>query len=378
MRRSLALLVATLSFGAAAAQADVTVGITVSATGPAASLGLPEKNTVALLPKKLGGETINYVVLDDASDPTAAVRNARKLVAEHKADVLVGSTTTPGSLALTDVAVETKTPQIALAPIPIPKEKHPWVFQAAQTLPLMASAIIDHMKENGVKTMAYIGFQDAYGETWWNVTKPLAEKAGINIIASERFQRTDTSVTGQALKIVSARPDAVLIGASGTPAVLPQATLVDRGYKGRVYQTHGIANRDFLRVGGKRVDGAVFPVGPMLVAEQLPDSHPSKRAALAFIAAYEKAHGPGSRSTFGAHIWDVSLLLDSAIAEAKKRAKPGSAEFRAALRSALEGGKPVVGAHGVFTMTEGDHQGLDARARVLVRIEGGAWKLIKK
>ena len=196
-------------------------------------------------------------------------------------------------------------------------------------------------------------------------------------MAQERYQRADTSVTGQALKIMSTNPDAVLVAGSGTPAVLPQATLVERGYKGRIYQTHGIANRDFLRVGGKSVEGTIFPVGPILVAEQLPDGNASKKAALEYIAVFEKANGPNSRSTFGAHAWDAMLLLQVAVPEALKKAQPGTPEFRAALRDALESSKEVVATHGVFNMKPTDHQGLDSRARVLVKVENGDWKLVK-
>jgi branched-chain amino acid transport system substrate-binding protein len=228
-----------------------------------------------------------------------------------------------------------------------------------------------------VKSVGFIGYADAYGEVWLKGATPLFEAAGIKLVATERYQRADTSVTGQILKIVSANPDAVLVAGSGTPAALPQATLVERGYKGKVYQTHGVANNDFLRVGGKNVEGAIFPVGGMLVAEQLPDSNPVKKPALEFIKAYEGANGPGSRSTFGAHAWDAGVLLLNAIPAALKKAKPGTAEFRAALRDALEAAKEVAAAHGVFNMSPKDHNGFDQRGRVMVTVEKGTWKLLK-
>jgi len=115
----------------------------------------------------------------------------------------------------------------------------------------------------------------------------------------------------------------------------------------------------------------------MLVAEQLPDSHPVKKSALEFIKAYEGANGAGSRSTFGAHAWDASLLLQNAIPVALKAAKPGTPEFRKALRDALEASKDVAGAHGMFSMSAKDHSGLDQRGRVLVTVENGSWKLLK-
>ena len=316
MRSLLALLFAG---AATSALAEITIGVTLSATGPAASLGIPEKNTVALMPKTMSGETVKYVVLDDATDPTAASKNARKLVTEDKVDVIIGSSTTPTSTAVLEVAAETKTPQIALAPFAPAADKAAWVFQAPQDFGIMAGAIVGHMVANGVKTVGFIGYSDGYGELWLRVMNSLAPAKGVKIVATERFNRNDTSVTGQILKILTTNPDAVLVVGSGTPAALPQATLVERGYKGRIYQTHGVANNDFLRVGGKSVEGAVLPIGPVLVPDQLPDSHPSKKAALVYIKAYETAYGVGTHSTFGAHTWDAGLLLQRAIPEALKK-----------------------------------------------------------
>lgn len=372
------LLVAVLTAAfALQAHADIVVGVSVSATGPAASLGIPEKNTFALLPQTIAGEKVRLVLLDDATDTTTAVKNARKLTGEDKADVIIGSTATPTSMAILEVAVETKTPQIAMAPIAPSEDKRPWVFQTPQSFGVMAAAIGEHMAAAGVKSVGFIGYSDPYGELWLKAFQAVAEQRGLKIVAAERYNRNDTSVTGQALKIVSANPDAVLIAGSGTPAVLPQATLLERGYKGKLYQTHGVANRDFLRVGGKNVEGTVFPVGPMLLAEQLPDSHPSKKPALAYVKAYEAAHGPDSRSTFGAHAWDAFLLLQAAVPEALKKAKPGTPEFRQALRDALENVKELPAAHGVFSMSAKDHNGLDHRSRVMAQVERGTWKLIK-
>ncbi|MFM8881599.1 MAG: ABC transporter substrate-binding protein [Betaproteobacteria bacterium] len=357
--------------------AQINIGVTVSATGPAASLGIPEKNTISLLPTTMGGQKVNYIVLDDATNPTEANKNAKRLVSEHKVDAIIGSTTTPTSLAAIEVGAESGTPVITMAPIPPQTgEKHAWSFVTPQGIGIMASALVDVMKSAGVKSLGFIGFADAYGEVWLQAMKAPLAGAGISMNTVERFQRTDTSVTGQTLKLVAANPDAVLVVGSGTPAVLPQASLRERGYKGKIYQTHGVANRDFLRVGGKQVEGAVFPVGPMLLAEELPDSHPSKRAALDYVNAYEKVHGKDSRSTFGAHAWDAALLLGNAVPQALKKAKPGTPEFRKALRDAIETTKELPAAHGVFTMSPTDHNGLDQRARVMVRVDGGTWKLM--
>ena len=372
------LAFAAALLASALAQADINVGVTLSVTGPAASLGIPEKNTIALMPKTIGGEKINYIMLDDASDTTAAVSNTRKLISENKVDIILGSTTTPASLAMIDVAAEAQTPMISVAAsarIIEPQDaKKRWVFKTPQNDIMMSLAIAEHMANAGIKTVAFIGFSDAYGEGWSNEFTKAAELKKLRIVSSERFARNDTSVTGQVLKIMSAKPDAVLVAGSGTPAALPQKTLKERGYTGTMYQTHGVANADFLRVGGKDVEGTFLPAGPVLVATQLPLTHPVRKSAMVYVDAYEAAHGKGSVSTFGAHAWDAGLLMTAAIPQALKKAKPGTTEFRAALRDALETVRDLPGAHGIFNMSATDHLGLDQRGRVMVKIENGTWK----
>ncbi len=364
-----------------AALADINVGVTLSATGPAASLGIPEKNTIDLLPKTMAGRKVNYIVLDDASDTTTAVKNTRKLISEHKVDLIIGSTTTPNSLAMIDIAAENETPMIALAAsariVEPMDDKRKWVFKTAQNDAHMATAIVEHMTSNNVRTVAYIGFSDAYGEGWWNEFSKLAEVRKIKLVGNERFNRTDTTVTGQVLKVLAAKPDAVLIGGAGTPAALPQKSLKEKGYKGVVYQTHGVANNDFLRVCGKDCEGTVLPTGPVLVAGQLPADNPVKKTASEYVAKYEATHGKGSVNAFGGYAWDAGLLLASAAPEALKKGAPGSREFRLALRDALEGSRNVAAAHGVFNMSPTDHLGFDQRARVMVSIREGGWKLAR-
>jgi branched-chain amino acid transport system substrate-binding protein len=380
IRFAAALLPALVALAyAGAANAQIKVGVSVSATGPAASLGIPEKNTIALLPKTIAGKTVEYIVLDDATDPTTAVKNARKLVSEDKVDLLIGSTVTPNSLAMTDVAAESETPMISMAAsasIIEPQDaKRRWVFKTPQNDSHMTTAILSHMADAGVKTVGFIGFNDAYGEGWSREISKLADIRKIKVVASERFARADTSVTGQILKILAANPDAVLIAGSGTPAALPQKTLKERGYKGKIYQTHGVANNDFLRVCGKDCEGTWLPSGPILVAEQLPDANPVKKSALAYKAAYEKTYGAGSVSTFGGHAWDAGALLANAVPTALKAGQPGTKEFRKALRDAIENTKEVAGAHGIFNMSATDHLGFDQRSRVMVQIVDGKWKL---
>ena len=373
-------MVSTIAVAPAAMADTIHVGATLSVTGPAASLGIPERNSIALLPKKIGGDDVEYTILDDAGDSTKAVANMRKMI-EAGADVIIGSSVTPGSLAMVDVAGEQKVPMISLAAsaaliMPMDAARH-WVFKTPQNDSLMADAVADYMAAHGVKSMAFIGFNDAYGDGWLNETKRAMEAKGIKVTDVERFSRTDTSVTGQVLKVMASKPDAVLIAGSGTPAALPQEALHERGYKGEIYQTHGVANLDFVRVGGKNVEGTILPAGPVLVAAQLPDTAPSKKVGLAFIHDYEAANGAGSTSTFAAHARDAGLILENAIPVAiKTGAKPGTPAFRSALRDAIEGSHELVVTQGVMDMTPANHNGFDTRARVMVTIKDGGWKLL--
>ena len=364
------------SLVATPALADVTACVTVSATGPAASLGAPENNAVPLLPTEIAGQKVNYVAYDDATDPTAAVKNVRKCIEEEKADVLIGSSATPATIAVAGVAAETATPLIALAPAGLAPDVEKWAFRTPQPVNEMARAIIEHMQANGVKTLGFIGYADGYGELWLNVMNKELEGSGITMEPIERFARNDTSVTGQVLKLVSADPDAILVVASGTPAALPNLALSERGYDKQIYHTHGSASRDFIRVAGAAAEGTILPVGPLVVADQLPDSHPSKALGVAFTKAYEDKYGKGSLSSFAGHMFDAGQLLKAALPVALEKAQPGTPEFRTALRDALEGVKEVAGVHGVFTMSPSDHYGVDARSRVLVEVKDGAWSYL--
>lgn len=360
------------------ASAQIKVGITVSSTGPAASLGIPERNTVSLLPTEIAGQKIEYIVLDDGTDTTQAVKNTRKLVSDDKVDVVVGSSVSPSSLAMIDVAGESKTPMISVAAnakIVEPVEgARKWVFKTPQNDELMASALADAMAKQKVKTLGFIGYSDAYGEGWLNVMTAAANAKGIKLVATERYGRTDTSVTGQALKLMAANPDAILVAGSGTPSALPQRELKSRGYKGIMYQTHGAANNDVLRVCGKDCNGMLLPAGPLLVADQLPDSNPIKKSAMTYKNLYEAKYGADSLSTFGGHMWDAGQLIVAAIPGALKTgAKPGTPEFRSAMRDALEQVKNLPVSQGIFNMSPTDHAGFDKRARVMVKVVDGKW-----
>ena len=377
MKKLLAL--SLLALVSASALAQIKIGVTLSTTGPAVSLGIPEKNTIALLPKAIAGKSVEYIVLDDASDSSAAVANTRRFISENKVDAIIGSTTTPNTLAMIDVIAENATPTISLASsariIEPMTPKKAWMFKTPQTDTMMVLAILEHAAKRGMKTMGYIGFNDALGEAFYAEFEKFAEARKIKIVANERFAPRDTSVTAQVLKLAASNPDMVVIGASGTPAVLPARALVERGYKGSLYFNHGVANPDFLRVGGKDIEGAFVPTSPVVVAAALPADHPAKARAMDYVKRYEAANGAGTVSAFGAYTWDAGLLLSQAVPIALKTAQPGTREFRAALRDALEGLHDLHVSNGVVNMSKNDHLGLDQRARVVVKVDGGKWKL---
>ena len=369
-----ALATAALAL-AGAAQADITVGVVLPLTGPASGLGIPMNNGFKLWPDTIAGEKVKVIVLDDATDPTKGVQNARRLVTEDKVDLLMGSGATPVAIPMADVAAESKTPHLALSPAPLPPGKDTWTFRLPQSNGVMANAIVAHMQKAGVKTVGFIGYTDAYGESWLQEITPRLEKAGIKLVATERFARADTSVTGQALKLTSANPDAMVIVASGSGAAMPQLARVERGYKGKVYQTHAAATRDLMRVGGKAVEGTYVSSGPVVVAEQLPASHPSKAQGLKFVEGYEKLFGAGSRNQLAAHAYDGHLLLTQAVPVALKKGKPGTPEFRAALRDAIESAQGLAVSHGVLDYSAKDHWGFRPDTGVIMKVVNGDWKL---
>lgn len=380
--RILSMLLASTAFAvvATSAVAEIKIGVTVSATGPAASLGITERNVFDLVPKKIGDEDVSIIILDDASDPTAAVRNARKFTNEDKVDLIIGSTTTPGSIAVTQVAAETKTPMFAMGAgasivLPVDDTKH-WAFKAVHNDSLMVQAIVNHMAEKGIKTVGYIGFADATGEGYLKALQPLLDKAGIELLAKESFARTDTSVAAQVLRLVASRPDAVFIAAFGSPAALPQTTLAERGYQGQIYQTHGVANQDFLRLSGASAEGTILPVGPLLIADQLSDSSPIKANALRIWQDYDAKFGSDTRNTFIANAYDAYLIFAAAATEALKVAKPGTPEFRSALRDAIEATKGFAGSNGVYTLSPEDHVGLGLDSVEMITIRDGQWKVL--
>ena len=380
MRKSIpSLIVASLLAvtGAAisTAQAEVTIGITLPLTGPASGIGIPMQNAFKVWPEMVGGEKIRILMLDDATDPGKGASNARRFVVENKVDLLIGSVATPVAASVAEVALDTKVPQLAMAPVVLPPGRDTWTFRVPHSNALMATAIVNHMVKSGVKTAGFLGYADAYGESWLNEAKARMDKAGIKLVAAERFARSDTAVTAQALKIVSATPDAVLIVASGSGAAMPHLAMVDRSFKGNIYQTHGAATRDLIRIGGKGVEGALVSSSPVVVADQLSADHRLKQEGMRFIQVYEKVYGVGSRNALSAHAWDAYLILDKVLPVALKKARPGTPEFRTAIRDAFESVQGITVTGGVLDYTSSDHWGYKDNDPIIMRVVNGDYRI---
>jgi branched-chain amino acid transport system substrate-binding protein len=357
--------------------AQIKVGVTVAATGSAAALGVPARNTFTeLWPKEIAGQKLTVILLDDASDPGQATTNARRLVTEENVDVLIGSSITPSSMAVAGVALENAVPHFTQSPVGLPPGRDKWTFMMPQKVSLMAKAVFDHMKANKATTVGYIGFSDSWGDLWVKEFKAIGEPMGLKMVAEERYARADTSVAGQALKLVAAKPDVVLVGASGTGAALPQIALRERGFKGTIYQTHGAVTKDFIRIAGKSAEDVILPSGPLVVANLLPDS-PQKKVAMEHLKAYEAKYGAGTITQFSGHAFDVLQILERTVPVALKKAKPGTKEFREAMLAAIESEKEIPASHGVYNFTSSDHAGLDDRGRVLLTVKDGNWALVK-
>ena len=352
---------------------EITIGVTLSTTGPAAALGIPERNALDFVPKEIAGVPLKILVLDDGGDPTAATTNARRFVTESNADIVIGSSVVPSSLAVSSVANEAGVPHLSLAPMPFTPAREKWSVDMPQPVTIMGKVMYDHMKAHGVKTVGYIGYSDSYGDLWFKDLKDQTAPMGMTIVDDERFARPDTSVLGQTLKLVAANPDAILVGAAGTGAGLPQSALRERGYKGLIYQTHGAVSMDFIRIAGPAAEAVLMASGPVMDPEGQPESALTKKPGLALVTAYEAKYGPESRSQFAGHSYDAFEILKRVIPVALKAAKPGTPEFHEAIRQALLSEKEMAASQGVYNFTEKDRNGVDDRARILLTVQNGKY-----
>jgi len=378
-RVALGLAALALTFSATAASAqDITVGFVTSLSGPASSIGLNyEKgiNAAYAYQAEVDGHKINLVKLDDGSDPSAATQNARKLVQQNHVDIMIGTSSAPGTNAMLTVANELKVPFIGVSPVnvKIPEEGHPWGIAVPQTPNLMVKVIADRMKREGVKTVGFIGFTDSWGDLVYNGAKASEAAGGPKLTSNERYTRTDTSVTAQALKVMATKPDALLDGGSATQAALPLLEMRKLGFKGNFFGTPALLNRDFVRIGGKAADGVQVSAGPVIVTSQLPDSHFSKSIGTKFHEVFKKVNNSDADDGFSGYSFDGWLIFLNAAKVALKTAKPGTPEFHEALMQAIYSNKDVAGVHAIYNFTPKSYYGVDERSLVVVKLADGKW-----
>jgi len=358
------------------AQADINVGVVLSLTGPNSSLGIPYRKGLELLPKEIGGQKVNIIYLDDTSDPSAAVRNAHKLISEDRIDILLGPSNTPAAFAVANVTFEAKVPEISLSPVDLGAARSDWLFAVPQPGDIWILPIMEDIKKRGLKNVAFIGFSDPWGDLCLNALKQTADKYGVNIVAEERYARTDNSVTGQVLKLLAAKPDAIFVGASGTPGALPHLALAERNWSGPTYGSPAVFNKDFARIGGGAIEGVMAVTGPVGAWDQLPDSNPIKKVSAEFVKAYEETNGAGSTNGFSAYSYDAVLIFKDVATRALKKAAPGTPEFRTAIRDEIRNIRELVGTQGIYNFKPGTPYGVDKRSVILVKVHQGAWQLV--
>jgi branched-chain amino acid transport system substrate-binding protein len=376
--RLFAAAAAVALFGVAApAHAQIKLGAILSISGPGAAMGVGYKGAFEFFPKEIAGLSVEYIVRDDATDANTGFTTAQKMISEDHIDAFIGPSLTATDAAVAPLANQAHIPMIAMAPYEYDPAKQPYTFNDAQPLSLMVAAVFKYMQAHDIRQIGYIGFSDGWGDQVLAATKYWSEADGMTILADERYARTDTSAEAQALKLMSVHPQAIMMGTSATPAALPVVALRHRGFKGGLFGNHGIVSPAFIKVGGAAAEGVIAVTSPVVVYDQLPDGNPVKPVAAAFMADYTKQFGPQSVNPFAGYSYDAMLLLKNAIPEALKAGKPGTEQFRVALRDALEKTHELVGVSGVYDMSPTNHNGQDSRAAVLVEVKDGAWRAIQ-
>lgn len=367
-----------LTTGAAVHAANYKVGFITSLSGPEAGLGVAyQKGMKAAYAyqSEVNGRKITLIQMDDETNPTVADRDAHKLVNQEHVDVIIGTANVPDSTAIASVAYRLKTPMIALAPIALQGERASWTVTVPQPVPLMVDAVMKRAKADGVKTVAVIGFADAAGDLFSGAVHAAAKREGIAVVADERFATSDTSVTGQILRILQKHPDAIVDTGAGGPGALPVLELAKLGRKIPVYGTHAMMSEDFVRIAGKAGDGVVAPAGPFMVAAQLPSSNPMRQISLDFGHVYERVNHEVADQAFPSYSFDAWLIFLDAVKRVPPNVQPGTEAFRAALHEALYNTRELIGTQAIYNFRPGDTYGVDARAAVMVRLQGGKWVL---
>lgn len=362
---------------AGTAAADIKVGVVASMTGPGSSYGTVTKQTYEVAVQEIDGEKVTYYFMDDGSDPSRAVQNVRKMAQEENVDILVGFNGVQIPRAVQPLLSEFKLPAIAGAPLTLTGKDAEWFISVVQPVQNWMIPVVDSMAAAGVKTVGFIGYADSWGDDTLKALKTVGASKGIEVVVEERYARGDTSTTPQMLKIFAQRPDAIFVGAGGTGAALPSLDLERLGYDGRIYHTNAVATPQFLKVAGTAAEGNFAVTGPLTVVDKLEDGHPSKALALDFIERFNAKHATEGVDVIAGYNFDASILFEAAARQALKTAKPGTPEFREALRSAMHSLSGVVGVTASFNYKEGSSDGVGPEATIVVTAKDGAWQPTK-
>ncbi|SMP47292.1 amino acid/amide ABC transporter substrate-binding protein, HAAT family [Desulfonatronum zhilinae] len=378
MTRYLLTLATAVVLGAASpawAADPIKIGAILSATGPASFLGEPERNTLHMLQDQINeqggllGRPLEVIIYDDETEVNKAVSAANRLLSRDRVVAAIGATTSGNTLAVMPRFSSARIPLVSMAAAErIVKPINPWVFKTPQSDRHAVIKILEHAKLEEFGNIAILTVSDGFGQAGREVLQELLPAYGMNLVADEIYGPRDTDMTPQLTKVRGLNPDAIIVwGTNPGPAVIAR-NRVQLGMQTPMYMSHGVASKRFIELAGEAAEGLILPAGRLAVADQLPEDHPQKALLLEYIQAYE-ARFNAEVSTFGGYAYDALML----IVEAVNRAGEATPQ---AIRDNLEQVSGFVGTGGIFEMSPEDHNGLDERAFVMVRITNGDWELL--
>lgn len=372
----LSLLIVIIVASCAREEKVFKIGAVFAITGPASTLGVPEKNTADMLVEQINasgginGKNLQIIFYDSASDATTARTRVEKLINVDKVAAIVGPTTSGESLGIIDLVQNAKIPLISCAAsvkIVEPVAERKWVFKTPQSDVLMGQVIAEYLLAQGLTKVAIITTSDPFGASGKEQLEKLFPDAGIEIIHKEEFTEKDPDALVQLTKIKEAKPQAVICwSVSGGGATVTKNMKADLNMQIPLIMSHGVANRAYIDLSGASANGVVFPSGKLLVASQLPDTDPQKAVLVKYAEDY-RAKFNEDPSTFGGHAWDSINLVVAAM-------KKVGAD-KAKIRDEIENTKNFVGTGGIFNFSPTDHNGLTKDGVTMVKIIDGQWIL---
>ena len=376
-RGLLGVAAALLVLPAFAADEPLRIGSFLSVTGPAAFLGDPEQKTLEMEVERINaaggvaGRKLQLIVYDDAGDAQKARTFAKRLLEQDKVDVIIGGSTTGTTMAVIPLAEESGTPFISLAgAVGIVEPVKKWVFKTPHTDRMACEKIFADMKTRNLTKIALISGTGGFDKSMRGECLKVAGKYGIEVVADESYGAADTDMTAQLTKI-KATPgvQAVLNAGFGQGPAIVTKNFRQLGMTMPLYQSHGVASKEYVRLSGPAAEGVRLPAAALLVADILPAGDPQKPVVTTYSKDFEKRY-KSDVSTFGGHAYDGLMI----VVDALKRA--GSTD-RAKLRDAIEATHGYVGTGGVVNMSPTDHLGLDQNAFRMLEVHNGDWVLVR-